>query len=59
MYPPTSFIPHISSPLEMVPYWNRLDDDFLLSMFGFVNKYLQQMVAWFYFMRIPLEFLEH
>jgi hypothetical protein len=23
----------------MVPHWNKFDDDFVLSMFGFVNKY--------------------
>jgi hypothetical protein len=27
--------------LEMILHWNKLDDDFLLSMFGFVNKYME------------------
>jgi hypothetical protein len=34
-------VPHIPSPLEMVPRWNKFDDDFMLSMFGFVNNYLE------------------
>ncbi len=28
-------------PLKMVPHWNKFDDDFMFSMFWFVNKYLE------------------
>jgi len=38
--PPTSMYPMFPT-LAMVLYRNKLDDDSLLSMFGFVNKYLE------------------
>jgi hypothetical protein len=28
-------IPHASSPLKIVPHWNKLNDDFPLPMFWF------------------------